>query len=129
MSHTCDVCSGTKSRRAARDVFLRFPDMTTTKAAGMSGVGRSYLSIIRTEMEKTGCIQKRARDGRGQHLIERTFASAQRVRVENGVLVTGHPIAHHQMHSDEPQQPRTTVYVQRWGTPLGSVALPEKICV
>jgi len=125
VSHTCDVCSGTKSRRAARDVFLRFPDMTTTKAAGMSGVGRSYLSIIRTEMEKKGCIRQRARDGRGQHLIERAFASAQRVRVENGVLVTGHPIAH-TLHCEESRPPPPT-YVHRWGTPLGALPPPERV--
>lgn len=126
MTHTCDTCSGTKSRRAARDVLLRFPDMTTTKAAAKSGVGRSYLSVIRMEMERKGCIQKRARDGRGQHLIERTFNAAQRIRVENGVLLMGHPIAHHPTDLEAPPAPRPA-YVQRWGTPLGALPPPERI--
>lgn len=64
--HHCDICVGTKARRQLRKLLLAQPNMPTMRASKRLDIGRPYLSIIRTQMEKAGCLPRRTVDGRAQ---------------------------------------------------------------
>lgn len=79
--HRCDICVGTKARRQLRALLLSQPNIPTMRAAKRLDVSRSYLSVVRTEMEKAGCLPRRTVDGRAQAVLDQkaraTLAATQ----------------------------------------------------
>lgn len=77
MHHTCDTCTGSKSRRALKALLEKLPNITTAKAARQLDISRPYLATIREQMEVAACVPTRTIGGRTQMHTERAMSRAK----------------------------------------------------
>lgn len=84
MSHVCDFCESSKTRRRLADLLTESPNMTTVRAAEKVGVTRTYASQTRLALYSRGCIPGRTKTGSAQSLLERQAGAMRAAALTTG---------------------------------------------